>query len=439
MTVLKEAILVVLVLAAVCCGQAAQWEAFSNPFCGETGSYDDVIPMAMRWPHHPSLSLRHHPGHAVITPRALHMHPLLWSSSLMHDINMVTGFPNMCSCQTRQEETYNKQEETPSPHYQCQHQPVPGEEEKVTRRPEPSSATGQQQQDQEQEDMEEMIQKENCKGSRQPAKNSPLHTILEETEDKRKVEEDGRRDWEDEHLRAGKKRPNKTQQDKLMRDRREWEKIKAQQERQQREREAQIRRDAARQQAQQRQSDMHQKSQARQQSQHNSREQTSHRTPPKVPMSQVASVQINGYYPENIQVRTEGRQLIVSGKQTCSCEEQCFEKEFERQYALPRGLDTRSLRATLNRDGQLRVEGQVYRGVTQRDDVRVEVQGLGIGQRPQVEDPTCGGRKSGFRLRKTAQRRKSAAAADLTEDVPRFEKYQDEEENDGVTIEVVED
>eukprot|EP00058_Branchiostoma_floridae_P024328 XP_002609818.1 hypothetical protein BRAFLDRAFT_122123 [Branchiostoma floridae] len=453
MAVKEVVVALVLVLTAVC-GQDAQWEPFSNPFCSETGSSGDVIPML--WHRHPWLSLRHHPGHGVITPRSLRMHPLLWSPSLLNDIDMATGlgsslmqnfdmatgFPHLCTCQTsvKQEATSRQQDENPSQYHQCQQQAMPGEEEKEARRPEPSSAAhGQQQQDQQQEEMEDMIQKESCKGFRQSAKNSPLHAVLEETDHERKVEEDGRRDWKDEHLSRERKRLYENQQDKLLRDRRDRERIKAQQERQQWEQEAQARRDAAHQRTQQRQSETQQRSHAGQQSLHNAREPTSHRTPPKVPMSEVASVQVNGYYPENIQVRTEGKQLIISGKQTCRCDEPCFEKEFERQYPLPRGLDTRSLQATLNSDGQLRVEGRVYRGVTQTSDVRVEVQGVGLRQRPQVEDPTCGGRKSGFRLRKTAQRRKSATAADATVDVPRFEKYQDEEENDGVTIEVVEE
>ncbi|XP_019623831.1 PREDICTED: uncharacterized protein LOC109469703 isoform X1 [Branchiostoma belcheri] len=411
--------------------------SWSSTRSGETRPFGDVW-SPMRWHHHPSLTLRHHPGHAVMAPRPFHIHPLLWSYSLMNDIDMLTGFPSLYTCPTHQEARCNKQEQKPSQHYQCQQQAVADEEEKGTRRQEPAStARGQQHQDQQQEDMEDMIQKKDCQGSRQTAKNSPLHAVLEETENKREVEENGRRDWQDEHLRR-----EKTQQDKLVGDRRGWEKMKAQQEKQLREREEQARRNAAQQQAQQsdRREYMHQRSQARQQSQHNSHQPTSHQTPPKVPMSEVVSVQTNGYYPENIHVRTEGSQLIVSGKQTCTCEEPCFEKEFERQYALPRGLDTRSLRATLNSDGQLRVEGHVYRGVTQKGDVRVEVQGVGAWQRPPVEDPTCGGRKSGFRLRKTAQRRSSApAATDVTEDVPRFDKYLDEEENDGVTIEVVEE
>ena len=154
--------------------------------------------------------------------------------------------------------------------------------------------------------------------------------------------------------------------------------------------------------------------------------------------SQIANLDIpEGYYPEDITVDTVGKLLYVKGRHVCSCDENCFEREFERRLSLPNNVDTQSLSAALHPNGKLSINGVKYKQVIRPVDTLVPVEGFGLTQR-QSDFTSCGKskvKKSGFKLKKM-----NARTGEIMDDIEPIQVqyvYESEIDDDGLTIEVV--
>ena len=101
------------------------------------------------------------------------------------------------------------------------------------------------------------------------------------------------------------------------------------------------------------------------------------------PVEHIMSLELNGYYPAEIKIKTKGNTIYVEGKQVCGCADSCVIREFERVHTLPSSVDTESITATLNQRGQLEIEGQTYPYSIEAKDTNIQVQGLGIPERRQ--------------------------------------------------------
>ena len=157
---------------------------------------------------------------------------------------------------------------------------------------------------------------------------------------------------------------------------------------------------------------------------------------------EVYSLQVAGYQPSELQVKTEGRKVRVIGRQACSCREACAIREFERVSTLPDGVDTRNLQATLNKEGtlsiQVRNNHRLARG--HYEDIDVLVEGVDL---PQIEDSSKNTencvKKAGIKLAKIDKRTgKRVPITRKYEEVPQ-QTFENEYDSDGVTIEVVDE
>ena len=93
----------------------------------------------------------------------------------------------------------------------------------------------------------------------------------------------------------------------------------------------------------------------------------------------IAELDIPGYYPSDLKILTVGHKIHVHGIQTCSCSDSCVVREFEKVYEIPEEVDSRTLRAVLDRDSHLQISGsQYFGGKVNKTHVEVPVEGLGI-------------------------------------------------------------
>ncbi|XP_022106922.1 myb-like protein X [Acanthaster planci] len=154
--------------------------------------------------------------------------------------------------------------------------------------------------------------------------------------------------------------------------------------------------------------------------------------------TQVATLYIPGYTPEDVSVTTSGNRLVVQGKHVCDCQEECTAKEFKRGFEIPKNVDPASLDARLVQGGQLTISGNQYNARIQpTGDWVVSVEGDGsFSPRPRNVDPTCGGRRTGFKLKKLNKRTGQIVEdEELVEEVAQ-RTFEGEVDEDGVTMEV---
>ncbi|XP_002732724.1 uncharacterized protein LOC100368828 [Saccoglossus kowalevskii] len=150
---------------------------------------------------------------------------------------------------------------------------------------------------------------------------------------------------------------------------------------------------------------------------------------------EVVSLMMKDYDPEDFTITTHGNILSLEGKHECRCHENCFERELSRRIVLPQGIDTGSLSANYQKDGTLKIEGLQYHHHIPLIDSKLLVKGEGIQRK---SDAKCNNLKSGIKLKKM-----NKATGIVMDDVPmatsktpRFEK---EHNDDGITIEVVDE
>ena len=169
-----------------------------------------------------------------------------------------------------------------------------------------------------------------------------------------------------------------------------------------------------------------------------SNQQNSLRTKPV----EVYSLQVAGYQPRELQVKTEGRKVRVIGRQACTCQESCAIREFERISTLPDGVDTRNLQATLNKEGTLSIQVRNNQRLSRGhyEDIDVLVEGVDL---PQIEDNSKNTencvKKAGIKLAEIDKRTgKRIPITRKYEEVPQ-PTFENEYDSDGVTIEVVDE
>ena len=163
------------------------------------------------------------------------------------------------------------------------------------------------------------------------------------------------------------------------------------------------------------------------------------------PMSrpvEVYSMQVPGYKPSELQVKVEGKNVRVIGKRVCGCQESCSVREFERVSALPEGIDTRNLQATLNKEGTLSVQSKTNHRLSggRYQDGDVLVEGLDL---PPIEDSSKNTencvKKTSIKLAKIDKSTgKKLPVTRQYDEVPQ-RTFENEQEEDGVTIEVVDE
>ncbi|XP_064619386.1 trichohyalin-like [Lineus longissimus] len=135
------------------------------------------------------------------------------------------------------------------------------------------------------------------------------------------------------------------------------------------------------------------------------------------------------YYPEELNVKTEGHHLKVKGTQFCKCEDGCVYKEFERSLSLPRTIDTDNLSATLDSHGRLRINGYRCSQEVTPSDRTVSVRGLGI---PNSSGRTqCAQPQTGVNIRTSRNTLKMPKAYEFDEVTGTYDTIDD----DGVTVE----
>ena len=159
-------------------------------------------------------------------------------------------------------------------------------------------------------------------------------------------------------------------------------------------------------------------------------------------LMEVYSLQVPGYKPGELRVKVEGRKVRVIGKQACGCQDSCSVKEFERASTLPEGIDTRNLQATLNKEGTLIVQSKnnhrLSRGHYEDRDVLVEGLDLSPIEDSSKNTENCV-KKSSIKLAKIDNRTgKRVPLTKQFEEVPQ-RTFEHEQQDDGVTIEVVDE
>ena len=173
----------------------------------------------------------------------------------------------------------------------------------------------------------------------------------------------------------------------------------------------------------------------RDQNTHHSRQQYQQ---PQVMPTPFAEVDVSGYKSNEIEVWTEGNKVVVKGHRKCACDESCLVQEFQRTYNMPRGLDSKSVKAKFGRNGKLTLQGLVTNAQSQISDnkkIEVDYQGPKESVRENVD---CPKKNAGIPLKKVQVKKgkyMNTVKADTRDKTSRFEG---EMEDDGVTIEVVE-
>ena len=158
---------------------------------------------------------------------------------------------------------------------------------------------------------------------------------------------------------------------------------------------------------------------------------------------EVYSLQVSGYQPSELQVKTEGMKVRVVGRQACGCQESCAIREFERVSMLPDGIDTRNLQATLDKEGTLSIQVRINNQRPSKghyEDRDVLVEGVDL---PPIEDNSKNTencvKRAGIKLAKIDKRTgKRVPTTRKYEEVPQ-QTFENEYDSDGVTIEIVDE
>lgn len=123
------------------------------------------------------------------------------------------------------------------------------------------------------------------------------------------------------------------------------------------------------------------------------------------PKADLLKHQVGGYDPDDITITTtnDGR-IKVEGKHICHCNENCITREFARSYQIPSSIDISSLTATMDIDGNIKVQGSPSRHSTNTAFTSsVKVKGLGIPQSTRLDADQlrqCLAKKGGIKLNK---------------------------------------
>ncbi|XP_013389342.1 uncharacterized protein LOC106158051 [Lingula anatina] len=154
--------------------------------------------------------------------------------------------------------------------------------------------------------------------------------------------------------------------------------------------------------------------------------------------SQLYALYVEGYDPDDITIETQGRSLHISGHHKCSCDENCFERTFEKVFNLPDNVDLTSLSTTLDKDHVLKVKGRTSNHVFELVDSRVRVIGIGI---PQSSSTPCSQRQTGFKKQVRINKRTGQTFEPEPYEIETSfdtQHYHDFENDDESTIEVEE-
>ncbi len=158
-----------------------------------------------------------------------------------------------------------------------------------------------------------------------------------------------------------------------------------------------------------------------------------------LPTRSIVKVELTGYYPADVTIYTKGQTLYIEGKRVCSCEEDCVIKELERKYQLPEGVDTTTLKATLDGAGILSVDGVQYTMPVDTTDTSIYVEGLGLPHKNLNHRRNCHNTKPRMKLTKIEKRTgKPYVEPQYKYDIPE-RTLETEQFDDGVTIETISD
>ncbi|XP_071845403.1 uncharacterized protein [Apostichopus japonicus] len=173
---------------------------------------------------------------------------------------------------------------------------------------------------------------------------------------------------------------------------------------------------------------------------------TGPRTPHTPSPIEIKRIEIGGYHPTDIEITLQNNNIHVKGLHRCNCEENCFEKEFERKIPLPGGINPRKVRAMVNPADEkvLVIKGAPWNAVRLQMssesaatlNIPIEGHFKPIKTDSRTSDPSCGGRKRGIKLKKMDARSKQVIDDLDIEDMAVEEKYEGEIDEDGVTIEI---
>lgn len=144
---------------------------------------------------------------------------------------------------------------------------------------------------------------------------------------------------------------------------------------------------------------------------------------------------LTGYYPADLSVRARDGILQIEGSHVCACKEDCFMREFERKATIPSGVDTRSLSASLDSEGNFKVTGVQYRYPVQQNDTEIPVFGIHLPQQMPPALKYCPEGKTTYKLAKIDP----ATGSTHRRNAYKFERRKSHTDDDGVTIEVAED
>lgn len=173
---------------------------------------------------------------------------------------------------------------------------------------------------------------------------------------------------------------------------------------------------------------------------------TGPRTPHTPSPIEIKRLDIRGYHPTDIEITLQNDNIHVKGLHRCNCEENCFEKEFERKIPLPGGINPRTVRAMVNPADEkvLVIKGAPWNAVRLQMssesaatlNIPIEGHFKPVKTDSRTSDPSCGGRKRGIKLKKMDARSKQVIDDLDIEDMAVEEKYEGEIDEDGVTIEI---
>lgn len=161
--------------------------------------------------------------------------------------------------------------------------------------------------------------------------------------------------------------------------------------------------------------------------------------PLTAPLKEISRLDIKGYHPGDIKIKVQDDVITVTGMQSCRCEENCLEKEFERKIPLSNQVDPRTVSATVSPGDQnvLLLKGSQR---LKENGIPLPASGLDVPVEGNFKpitrdsDPSCGSTKRGIKLKKMDARSKQIV--DDIEEVTIEEKFEGEVDEDGVTIEI---
>ena len=152
-----------------------------------------------------------------------------------------------------------------------------------------------------------------------------------------------------------------------------------------------------------------------------------------------AELDVTGYRSDELDIWTEGNRVIVKGHHKCDCDDACLVTEFQRTYTMPRGLDSKTVKAKYGKDGKLILQGtatKLHRISQDREQVEIDYQGPKEAPRETVQ---CQRKQAGIPLKKVKVPKRDRKQDNVPENDNQIRnRFEGEMEDDGVTIEVVE-